>query len=184
MTALQRVTLVVLRTLIGWHFLYEGYTKLLQPAWGRAGAPIARWSSAGYLKAATGPFADWFHALGNASWIGTLDIVVATALVAVGLSLILGLFTQLGCAGALGLLTMFYLSSIPIGLPEARSEGTYLLVNKNLIEAAAVIALMSFRTGRIAGLDALWTPALAARGSGATEPRERSGALGSPRASV
>ena len=65
----------MLRTLIGWHFLYEGYTKLLQPAWGRAGAPLAAWSSAGYLKAATGPLAGVFHSLGNASWIGTLDLV-------------------------------------------------------------------------------------------------------------
>ena len=34
-------------------------------------------------------------------------------------------------------------------------EGTYLIVNKNLIEAAAVGVLFAFRTGRIAGLDAL-----------------------------
>ena len=156
MTSLQRLTLVVLRTLIGWHFLYEGYTKLLQPAWGRVGAPVAPWSSAAYLKAATGPFADTFHALGSSSWIGTIDLTVAIALVAIGLSLILGVFTQTGCVGALGLLTLFYLSAIPMGLPEARSEGTYLFVNKNLIEAAAVLTLMTFRTGRIAGLDSLW----------------------------
>ena len=153
MSNLQQTTLVVLRTLIGWHFLYEGYTKLLQPAWGRAGAPVAAWSSAGYLKAATGPLAGVFHSLGNASWIGTLDLIVAALLVGVGISLMLGFFTQTGCAGALALLTMFYLSAIPMGLPEARAEGTYLLVNKNLIEAAAVVVLLSFRTGRIAGLD-------------------------------
>ncbi len=156
LSALQQTTLIVLRTLIGWHFLYEGYTKLLQPAWGRAGAPLAAWSSAGYLKAATGPLAGMFHSLGNASWIGTLDLVVASLLVAVGLSLMLGLFTQTGCVGALGLLAMFYLSAIPMGLPEARSEGTYLFVNKNLIEAAAVLVLVSFRTGYIAGFDHYW----------------------------
>jgi thiosulfate dehydrogenase [quinone] large subunit len=156
MSFLQRFTLIALRTLIGWHFLYEGYTKLLQPAWGRAGAPVAPWSSAAYLKAATGPFADSFHALGNSPWIGTIDLTVAIALVAIGLSLMLGFFTQLGCVGALGLLAMFYVSAIPMGLPEARSEGTYLIVNKNLIEAAAVLTLMMFRTGRIAGLDSLW----------------------------
>jgi thiosulfate dehydrogenase (quinone) large subunit len=153
---LQQVALVVLRTLIGWHFLYEGYTKLLQPAWGRAGAPLAAWSSAAYLKAATGPLAGFFHWLGNVSWIGTLDLLVAGGLVAVGLSLMLGLFTQAGCSGALALLTMFYLSAIPMGLPEARSEGTYLIVNKNLIEAAAVVVVYAFRTGRIAGLDRYW----------------------------
>ncbi len=155
MTSFQQVSLVLLRTLIGWHFFYEGYTKLLQPAWSRAGAPVAAWSSAGYLKAATGPFAESFHALGNASWIGTLDIAIASALVAVGVSLLLGLFTQIGCLGAFGLLAMFYVSAIPMGLPEPRSEGTYLLVNKNLIEATAVAVLFSFRTGRIAGLDRL-----------------------------
>ena len=159
MTVFQHTALIVLRTLIGWHFLYEGYTKLLQPSWGRAGAPVAAWSSAGYLKAATGPLASMFHALGNASWIGTLDLVVAGLLVAVGLSLMLGLFTQTGCVGALGLLAMFYLSAIPMGLPEARSEGTYLIVNKNLIEAAAVLVLLTFRTGQIAGLDQLWQAA-------------------------
>jgi hypothetical protein len=37
-----------------------------------------------------------------------------------------------------------------------RAEGTYLLVNKNLIEACAVAVLFAFRTGSIAGLDRLW----------------------------
>jgi thiosulfate dehydrogenase [quinone] large subunit len=156
-TALQQIALIVLRTLIGWHFLYEGLTKLLHPAWTRAGSPATAWSSAGYLKGATGPLADVFHSLGNASWIGSLDLVIAGALVAVGLSLMLGFLTQLGCAGAFGLLSMFYLSAIPLGLPEARAEGTYLLVNKNLVEAAAVGVLFAFRTGRIAGLDRLWS---------------------------
>jgi uncharacterized membrane protein YphA (DoxX/SURF4 family) len=69
----------------------------------------------------------------------------------------LGLFTQVGCIGAMALLTMFYLSAIPTsGLADPRLEGTYLLVNKNLIEAAAVAALFVFRTGPIAGLDRLW----------------------------
>jgi thiosulfate dehydrogenase [quinone] large subunit len=156
LSGVQQLTLVVLRTMIGWHFLYEGYTKLVHPGWARTGAPLAEWSSAAYLKAATGPLAGFFHWLGTASWIGALDLTVACALVAVGLSLMLGLFTQTGCAGALGLLAMFYLSAIPIGLPEARSEGTYLIVNKNLIEAAAVVVLFAFRTGRIAGFDRLW----------------------------
>jgi thiosulfate dehydrogenase (quinone) large subunit len=180
MSALQRFTLIALRTLIGWHFLYEGYTKLVQPAWGRAGAPVAAWSSAAYLQAATGPFADAFHALGRSQWIGTIDLTVALALVAIGLSLILGFFTQLGCAGAVALLAMFYLSAIPVGLPEARSEGTYLFVNKNLIEAAAVLTLFTFRTGRIAGLDSLWVarePAFAK--AAARSRRSASGAVGS-----
>ncbi len=153
---LQQASLVILRTLIGWHFLYEGYTKLLHPAWSQLGAPLPPWSSAAYLKAATGPLAPLFHWLGHASWIGSLDLAVAVGLTVVGASLMLGLFTQAGCGGALALLTTFYLAAMPTGGIDARAEGTYLLVNKNLVEAGAVLVLLAFRTGSIAGLDRLW----------------------------
>jgi hypothetical protein len=36
------------------------------------------------------------------------------------------------------------------------AEGSYLFVNKTLVEAVAVLVLLSFDTGRIAGLDRLW----------------------------
>ena len=153
---LQQTLLVVLRTLIGWHFLYEGYTKLLHPAWSQSGAPLPAWSSAGYLKAATGPLAPLLHWMGSSPWIGSFDLAIAVALTLVGLSLMLGLFTQVGCSGAIVLLAIFYLSAVPIGEADARGEGTYLLVNKNLIEACAIAVLLAFRTGSIAGLDRLW----------------------------
>ena len=58
---------------------------------------------------------------------------------------------------AAGLLALFYVSAIPLsGVAEPRTEGTYLIVNKNLIELAAVLVLFTFRTGLIAGLDRLW----------------------------
>jgi uncharacterized membrane protein YphA (DoxX/SURF4 family) len=70
---------------------------------------------------------------------------------------VLGLFTRVGAWGALGFLTLFYLTAIPMtGVPGPNQEGTYLIVNKNLIEGVAVIVLIAFRTGEIAGLDAAW----------------------------
>ena len=85
--------------------------------------------------------------------------MIPVALVAVGLSLILGVFTQAGCWGALTLLTTFYLAAIPTaGTPQPGAEGTYLLVSKTLVEAAAVLVVLSFRTGAIAGLDVLRAP--------------------------
>jgi thiosulfate dehydrogenase [quinone] large subunit len=150
----QQTSLVLLRTLIGWHFVYEGFVKLLWPAWSRDGAPLARFSSAGYLRASSGPLADVFHAMAGASFLPWLDQLVAWSLLLVGLGLMLGLFTQLACAGALALLALFYLSWLPTrGVHEPGAEGAYLLVNKNLIEAAAVFVVFAFRTGRIAGLD-------------------------------
>ena len=152
----QQLGLVVLRTLIGWHFLYEGYFKLMLPGWTEAGLPLAKWSSAGYLRVASGPFSGMFHRMAESSWLPALDLAVAVTLLLVGLSLVLGLFTDAGCVGALGLLALFYVSAIPTsGLPEAHAEGTYLFVNKNLVEAGAVFVLLAFRTGRIAGLDVL-----------------------------
>ena len=76
----------------------------------------------------------------------------------------LGLFTQAGCAGALALLATVLSVGDPNGRLDARAEGTYLLVNKNLIEACAVAVLFAFRTGRIAGLDRLWMRSQPARG--------------------
>ena len=157
-TALQQIALIVLRTLIGWHFLYQGLTKLLHPAWTRAGAPATAWSSAGYLKGATGPLADVFHSLGNASWIGSLDLVIAGRARGSGTELDAWLPDATGLRrrvrSALDVLSVGHSA----GLPEARAEGTYLLVNKNLVEAAAVGVLFAFRTGRIAGLDQVVEP--------------------------
>lgn len=153
---LQQTALVIMRTLIGWHFLYEGYYKLLLPGWSADGKPLPLWSAAGYLNAATGPLARLFRWLVDAGWIGWLDWTVKLGLLLIGLSLLLGLFTKAGCWGALFLLSLFYLLAIPFnGTPQPGNEGTYLIVNKTLIEAAAVSVLLTFDTGAIAGLD-LW----------------------------
>jgi thiosulfate dehydrogenase [quinone] large subunit len=156
-TGFQQTSLVLLRTLVGWHFLYEGLYKLWAPAWSRAGVPLADWSAAGYLRGvASGPFADLFNALATPRLLPVLDSSMPVALVLVGLSLMLGLFTRVGTWGALALLTVFYLSSIPTsGVHQPGAEGAYLLVNKNLVEAAAVLVLLGFDTGKIAGLDLL-----------------------------
>ena len=155
-TRWQGVALVVLRTLLGWHFLYEGYYKLVLPAWSSAGTPLPVWSAGGYLRAATGPLAPAFHALAASSLAGWIDLAVPIALVLVGLSLVLGLFTRRGCQGAVLLLALFYLAAIPLdGVPRPGAEGTYLLVNKTLVELAAAVVLLTSRTEAIAGLDLL-----------------------------
>jgi len=153
----QAVSLVLLRTLIGWHFLYEGYYKLALPAWSATGQPLGQWSAAGYLRAATGPLAGVFHSLAASRLVPWVDVIVPIALVIVGLSLTLGLFTRVGCWGAIGLLTLFYVAAIPTaGAPVTGQEGTYLLVSKNLIELVGVMVVLTCHTERIAGLDLLF----------------------------
>jgi thiosulfate dehydrogenase [quinone] large subunit len=155
---MRSFSLVLLRTLVGWHFAYEGYYKLVPPGWARGGGRIPAFSAEGYLRSATGPLAGLFHAMAaNPTLVHATDIAVPIGLLLVGMSLMLGLFTQLGCAGAIAFLVLFYVSQPPLsGMPQAGAEGAYLLVNKNLIELAAVMTVMAFRTGAIAGLDCLW----------------------------
>ena len=167
LTAFQQFCLVTLRTVIGWHFAYEGFYKLMLPGWSRTGQLVGAWSAAGYLKGATGPLAPTFHRMtDSAGMLHAVDVIVPFGLLAVGLSLMLGLLTQLGCVGAMAFLALFYLSQPPFaGMPQTGAEGTYLIVNKNLIEFIAVMTVMAFRTGLIAGLDQLWTPRDRAKGS-------------------
>lgn len=157
LSSMPSIALVVLRTLVGWHFLYEGYYKALLPGWGRDGQPLATWSANGYLDGATGPLAGLFQGLAASPAGPWVDPLVVALLVGIGLSLLLGLLTDAGCVLALLLLTLFYVAHVPLaGMPQAGAEGTYLLVNKTLVEWGAVFVLLVFRTGRLAGLDRLW----------------------------
>ena len=87
LTRAQLGAVVLLRVLIGWHFLYEGIAKLSAPAF----------SAAGFLTQSRGPFAPLFHALaGNATALGWSNLMTEWGLVAIGLGLIVGCFTRLG----------------------------------------------------------------------------------------
>jgi thiosulfate dehydrogenase [quinone] large subunit len=101
--------------------------------------------------------------------MGVADILVAVLLLLTGLSMMLGLFTRTGTLTAFVLLLLFYVLYIPTtGVKVVGTEGNYLFVNKNLVEAAAVLVLLAFNTGRMAGLDLL----LGRRrpGAGTSEP--------------
>ena len=94
----------------------------------------------------------------NVTTSGIVDVLVPIGLLCAGLSLMLGLYTQLGAWVAFLFLTLFYIAYIPTaGVPAPNAEGTYLIVNKTLVELAAVGVLLAFRTGEMAGLDLLRT---------------------------
>lgn len=157
LTPFQQFGLIALRTVIGWHFLYEAYYKIVAPAWSPSGGPLTPWTSLGYLKGASGPLAKLFQwAVSSGTRVLWIDRTVKVALLLIGLSLLLGLFTRYGAVAALFFLSLFYLLYVPtLGVPQPNAEGTYLIVNKTLIEAVAIVVLLAFDTGRIAGLDLL-----------------------------
>ena len=159
LTALEQFSLITLRTAIGWQFAYEGFYKLMLPGWARTGQRLAAFRAQSYLQGASGPFASTFHAMASHPAIThAIDLSVPAGLLLVGLSLMFGLFTQIGCAGAMAFLALFYLSQPPLsGVPVIGAEGENLIVNKNLIELSAVLVVFAFRTGRVAGLDGILT---------------------------
>jgi thiosulfate dehydrogenase [quinone] large subunit len=142
----QLFALVALRVLIGWHFLYEGISKVMNPYW----------SSANYLLESKWIFSGFFTSIvANPAALKIVDFLNAWGQIAIGFGLIAGCFTQVATIAGIVLLLLYYVSTPPlVGLTYSLpTEGSYLLVNKNLIEMAALIVLALFRTGTIIGLD-------------------------------
>ncbi len=141
--------LTVLRIAVGWHFLYEGLAKLIDP----------QWTAAGYLGNATGFLAAWFrHLAANPDLLRAVDIANIAGLVAIGLGLLLGVAARPAAAAGALLLTLYYLAMPPwpaTGVGHA-SEGHYLLVNKNLLEILALLAVVAIPRAWTFGLGQLW----------------------------
>jgi thiosulfate dehydrogenase [quinone] large subunit len=140
------VAITILRVVVGWHFLYEGIAKLTSPSW----------SAAGYMKVSRGPFAAFFHWIaGQPQLLDKANLITMYGLTIVGVLLILGLFTRLAAVGGIGFVLLFYLCNPPFvgyfySIP---TEGSYLIVNKNLVEACALVVIVTTRSGLFAGLD-------------------------------
>lgn len=150
------IAITVMRVVIGWHFLYEGIAKLTAPAW----------SSAGYLRQARGPFAQLFRWLASQpDLLSNADLITMWGLTLVGVLLMLGLFTRLASVAGIGFILLFYLATPPfVGyFYSVPSEGSYLIVNKNLVELCALAVVLVSGSGRFAGLDRLVHAILARR---------------------
>ena len=146
MTQLQKLTLVALRLAIGWHFLYEGLVKLANP----------NWTSAGYLLDSAGFMRQFYISLAsNPDILKIVDFLNIWGLILIGLGLIFGAFTRVAIISGIVLMTFYYLSHPPfIGLKYAvPSDGSYLVVNKMVIEGLALGVLLLFPTWKEWGLD-------------------------------
>lgn len=152
-TKLQTILMVALRILLGWYFLYEGLVKIANPDW----------SSFGYLMDSQGSFAGIFHSMAaTANVVAVVDVMNKWGLTLIGLCLMLGLLTRLALLSGMLLLMLYYCSHPPLAsvtymIPQ---EGSYLWVNKTLIEFFTLAVLLVFPTGNIIGIDRLiskWT---------------------------
>jgi thiosulfate dehydrogenase [quinone] large subunit len=148
----QVTALVTLRMLIGWHFCYEGLAKLLNPYW----------TSAGYLAGS-----QWFlkdlliDVAANATAVTVVDFLNQWGLVAIGLGLMLGALTRTATIAGVVLLVLYWIVAPPFaGVTYAMpAEGSYVLVNKVLVELGALLVVWAFPTSHVFGLDRylVWT---------------------------
>jgi uncharacterized membrane protein YphA (DoxX/SURF4 family) len=112
--------------------------------------------------------------------LDTINQVTTFGVFAIGLCLILGLFTRLAALGGAAFLAQVYLCMPPWpGLPLGpKAEGHYYIVDKNLVEMLACLALAFLPTGQWVGIDALlfgrFVRARAARRAARAE-RDRAG---------
>jgi thiosulfate dehydrogenase [quinone] large subunit len=144
----QLTALVALRMLIGWHFLYEGIAKAINPYW----------TSAQYLGDAEWWFAGIFHSISTSPGaLAVVDFLNTWGLIAIGLGLLLGCLTRAATIAGIVLLALYWIANPPFpgysySMPR---EGNYIIVNKTLIELAALVVLLYFPTGQLVGLDRL-----------------------------
>ncbi len=138
--------LFILRIAIGWHFLYEGLVKLLDPNWTSAGYLVeSRWIFSGFFK--------WIA--NNSSVLEVVDFLNIWGLILIGLGLFFGCFTRIVSITGIFLLLLYYIAmpSLPGYINGIFTEGNYLIINKNLIELIGLCILAVFPTGTFLGLD-------------------------------
>ena len=147
-TTWQAIALTALRLIIGWHFLYEGLSKIYTPGW----------TSADFLVLSEGFLSGFYHWIAaTPSVLQFVDLLNITGLVIIGLFLVLGLSTRIVSFAGMLLLLLYYLVNPPFIKPSFGfpAEGNYLIIDKNLVELAALFVTFLFPTGRVYGLDRL-----------------------------
>jgi len=144
--AVYASVLTVMRVVIGWHFLYEGLVKLLNP----------NWSSAQFLAESRWFLSGLFHWIAaDPTALRIVDFLNVWGLILIGLGLFFGLFTRLAAVSGVVLLALYYVANPPlVGFETGMfTEGNYLVVDKNLVELVALAALAFFPPAAMWGLD-------------------------------
>src|SRR5690606_14144694 len=112
------------------------------------------------LMGAQGWFAGLFRGIGgSSSMVGIADFVTIWGMIFIGLALTLGFHLKPATILGMILLAMFYLAYPPLPGIESSApvEGSYVIVNKNLIELFGLMTIMAFPTARYYGIERFFT---------------------------
>lgn len=134
---IQTTVLIILRLILGYHFLFEGIDKLFS----------VNWSSAGFLLQTNWLLSDFFHTLANdPTLLRLVDALNIWGQILIGLGLIIGLFSTVAAWAGAFLLFIYYIAIPPF-------IESFLFIDKNLIELFAFIIIAIFPTSHILGVD-------------------------------
>lgn len=140
--------ITVVRVAVGWHFLYEGLSKLFIPGW----------TAQPFLAGSNSFIAGFYHWMADSSAIMSIvDILNISGLILIGLGLFLGVFIRAASIAGILLLALYYFAYPPFGVSlMMQPEGALYIVNKNFIEAAILLVFV-FSGNRGLGLDRLFS---------------------------
>jgi len=131
-----KLLVTILRVAIGWHFIYEGLSKILQ----------GNWTASNYLLNTSGFLSGFYHALASSPTILKItDLLNMFGLFLIGLALFIGLFSRLASICGALLLTLYYFAYPPFGNPLiSAADGHIFIVDKLFIEATALLFLFFY----------------------------------------
>ena len=125
----------ILRIIVGWHFLFEGLSKLFNPGW----------SSTSYLMESQWLFSGFFHWLiGNNTTLQVVDFLNIWGLIIIGTFLFIGFFTRIAAISGAFLLLLYYVANPPFVYSSMPTTSHFYIINYNLIEAVVLVVIASF----------------------------------------
>ena len=124
----QKYLLLGLRVIIGYHFLFEGITKLFSDSW----------TSGGFLIQSNWIFSELFIAIANSPTLVTIsDFLNIWGQIFIGLGLILGLYSRYAAIFGAILLFLYYITIPPF-------VGSATFVDRNLLELLGLLIIAFF----------------------------------------
>lgn len=132
----RKILLTILRMAIGWHFIYEGISKIIQ----------GNWTASGFLRNTSGFFSGFYHFLaGSPGMLKVTDSLNMYGLTLIGLALFAGLYSRLAALAGAVLMVLYYFAYPPFGNPMLNpADGHLFIVDKLFIEAIVLVFLFVY----------------------------------------
>jgi len=132
----MKTIITIIRAAIGWHFLYEGCIKLF----------VCNWTAASYLNNTRGFLSEFYHWLAaSPARLGIVDFLNIWGLTLIGIALFIGLFVRWASLAGVLLLALYYFAYPPFGFSMYGGEGSFYIINLQLIEAAVLVFFFFYK---------------------------------------